>query len=379
MKAVLLAIGGAPELSLLTELTAAALLPICDKPLLVHAVESLAMARLTEAIVIVDSFGDEVKRTLGDGSRWGMKFGYLTIGRNESQSDVLRRVAAQLNQDYLLVDSQILRTPIIGDFLTKAVAVNYSTVTATIQGLPSGVSIYRRGSSSVTGSSGRVVPLSNKTARIDFPEARLALIGSVGALHRANLDVVAGHFPGLVLTGRELMLGVRVGRKSVVPTIAIEGAPVFVGARCWIATKAELMSDTVISSDSVIDSRATLRRALVMPHTYVGALVEVSDAIVSGNLVIHIDTGTYARVTDQFLLSTTHRRPIAALVRGVARRLRDMLQPARIPSKLPSTLAIEGSENATPAETKLSGSHNAELEREVVVEREPWVDRAAGA
>jgi carbonic anhydrase/acetyltransferase-like protein (isoleucine patch superfamily) len=224
-----------------------------------------------------------------------------------------------------------------------------------------------------------LISLSDKTARIDFPKARLALIGSAAALYRANLDVVAGRFPGLVLTGRELMPGVRIGRKSVVPTRAIEGAPVFVGARCWIATKAELMSDTVVSSDSVIDSRAILRRALVMPHTYVGALVEISDAIVSGNLVIHIDTGTHARVSDQFLLSTTRRRPIAALVRGVARRLRDMLRPEQISPKQPFTLAIEGSESATPAEAKLSRNDHAGLGRKVVVEGEPWIDRAEGA
>jgi mannose-1-phosphate guanylyltransferase / phosphomannomutase len=379
MKVVLLAIGGAPELSPLTELTAAALLPIADKPLLVHAVESLAMARLTDAIVIVDAFGDEVKKTLGHGAKWGMKFEYLTIGGNESRSEVLRRVAAELNQDFLLMDSLILRTPMIGEFLTRASAVNHGAVTATIRGRSAGVSILRQGLSSVTGSVGNLVPLSNKTVCIDFPEARLALIGSAAALHRANLDVAAGHFPGLVLSGRELMPGVRVGRKSLVPTRAIEGAPVFVGARCWIAAKSELMSETVVSSDSVIDSHAILRRAVIMPHTYVGALVEISDAIVSGNLVIHIDTGTQARVTDQFLLSTTRRKPIGALVRGVAGRLREMLRPARIPPKQPFTLATEGSENATPAEAKLSGNHHAAVGRNVVVDGEPWADRAAGA
>jgi mannose-1-phosphate guanylyltransferase / phosphomannomutase len=378
MKVVLLAIGGAPELLPLTEFTAAALLPIADKPLLVHAVESLAMAKLTDAIVIVDAFGDEVKRTLGVGSKWGMKLEYVTIGGNESQSEVLRRVAAELNQDYLLMDSQILRTPIIREFLTKASAVNHGTVTATIRGRPAGVSILRRGSFSVTGSAGKVVSLSNETGKIDFPEARLALIGSPAALHRANLDVVAGQFPGLVLTGREVMSGVRVGRKSFVHTRAIEGAPIFVGARCWIATKAELMSETVVSSDSVIDSHAILRRALVMPHTYVGSLVEISNAIVSGNLVIHIDTGTHARVSDQFLLATTQRRPIA-FGRGVAGRLRDMLRPARIPPKQSFTLAAEGSKNATPAGAKSSRNRRVAVGQKAGVEGEPWVDSAARA
>ena len=45
---------------------------------------------------------------------------------------------------------------------------------------------------------------------------------------------------------------------------------------------AELMSDVIISHGVVIDRRATLRSALVTPNTYIGELVEVSNAMVDG-------------------------------------------------------------------------------------------------
>jgi NDP-sugar pyrophosphorylase family protein len=72
MKTILLANRLAPELSPLTELTCAALLRVAGKPLLIHAIESIAAARLTDIFVVVSPFADHVEKMLGDGARWGM-------------------------------------------------------------------------------------------------------------------------------------------------------------------------------------------------------------------------------------------------------------------------------------------------------------------
>jgi mannose-1-phosphate guanylyltransferase / phosphomannomutase len=88
-----------------------------------------------------------------------------------------------------------------------------------------------------------------------------------------------------------------------------------VGSRCRIAADAELMSEVVISSDVVIDRRATLRSAVIMPHTYIGELVDIANAIVAGHLLIHVDTGTVTRVTDSFLLANVRTRSFASSLR----------------------------------------------------------------
>jgi mannose-1-phosphate guanylyltransferase/phosphomannomutase len=380
MKTVLFATGGTTKLWPLAEFTTGSLLPVADKPLLIHAVESLAMAGLANIIVVVAAFGDDVKKTLGDGAQWGMRFEYLTQRHGEPLRDVQYRLAAELSQDFLLVHGEILRTPIIHDFLARATSLKDAVVAATIRGVAAGVTVVRRGSptsSPVPGYSGR---MGKGVAVIDFPEACLSLVESPAALHRANLAVIAGRFPGLMLAGRQLLPQVRVGRKSRLPTKAIKGTPLFVGARCRIAASAELMSETVVSSDSVIDRCATLHRAVVMPHTYVGALVEVSDAIVSGNLVIHIDSGTHAWVTDQFLLSSISKRPFATLVEGAVARLRSMLRaaPPRSPTQ-PSRLPDRVRDGTSPAEVRWAWNHRADPEQEAAVESERIVDRAARA
>jgi NDP-sugar pyrophosphorylase family protein len=328
MKSVVLASGDGSGLRPLTEFTTASLLPVVDKPLLVHTLEAMAMAGLKQVIVIVSSLPDDVKRILGDGTQLGMRFEYLLTSPENSPHDVLASLHDQLNDDYLLVRTQMLRTPMVAEFLTRAASFERDEVVATVRGVSAGISVLRRGARLLS----RRSQVSDgdqwceRARRVDFAEERLLLIDSPAALHRANLDAIAGRFPGLILPGRELRAGVRVGRKSRLPTAAIKGVPLFVGSRCRIARNAELMSDTVISRDSVIDRRAILRRALVMPRTYVGPLLEVNNAIVAGNLLIDVDTGTHTRVTESFMLSRIDNRPLIGVIRDAAARVGGMLR-----------------------------------------------------
>jgi mannose-1-phosphate guanylyltransferase / phosphomannomutase len=333
MKSVVLACDEGPGLGPLTEFTAASLLPVADKPLLVHALEALAMAGLKHAYVIVSSFADEVKRTLGDGTQLGMRLEYLSTGLDNSLHDVLTRVHDQLNQDYLLVRTLMLRTPMVAELLTRAATFNRDEVVATVGGVSAGISVVRQGARLLRRRSqvGDGDQWCQRARRVDFAEERLLRINSPAALHRANLDAIAGRFPGLILPGRELRARLRVGRKSRLPTDAIKGVPLFVGSRCRIAGNAELMSETVVSSDSVIDRRATLRRALVMPRTYVGPLMEVSDAIVAGDLLIDVDTGTHTKVSESFMLSGIDNRPLLAVIRDAAARFGGMLRVSLSP------------------------------------------------
>ena len=308
MKTVLLANRLMPELSPLTDLTCAALLRVAGKPLLIHAIESIAAARLTDIVIVVSSFAEQVEKTLGDGARWGMQFTYFTAGGNENENpdDLIRRLGRRIGEDLLVVRSEILRTPIIAEFIARAASHQAERIEARIAGNPAGIVLVR----SDRRESARV--------SIDFPDARLSPIESLREFHRANLDAAAGRFPGLIVPGRELMPGVTVGRKTHLPASAIKGRPVFVGSRCRVAADAELMSEVVVSSDVVIDRRATLRSAVIMPHTYIGELVEVADAIVAGHMLIHVDTGAVTLVTDSFLLASVRTRSLASPLRTMA-------------------------------------------------------------
>jgi mannose-1-phosphate guanylyltransferase / phosphomannomutase len=60
---------------------------------------------------------------------------------------------------------------------------------------------------------------------------------------------------------------------------------------------------------------------VIMPNTYIGELVEITNAIVAGNRLIHVDTGTITTVTDSFLLANIGPDEIGVSLRTVVDRV----------------------------------------------------------
>jgi NDP-sugar pyrophosphorylase family protein len=317
MKAVLFAIRVAPKLWPLTRNGGAALLPIAGKPLIIHTIESLAMARITDVVVVMRvGFGDEVRCELGDGARWGMRFNYLATDGIESPAQAMSRLGTWADEELLVVRGEVLRTPMIAELLARAATVDAPAIGATIGGTSAGVTLLRPGavnhSIALWDSSDSPGAWPAERSTIAFPGARLALIDSWADLYEANCDAIAGRFTGLMIPGRQPIPGVTTGRKTKLPVSAIKATPVFAGSRCHVAANAELMSGVILGDNVMIDRRATLRSALVTANTYVGELVEVNNAIVDGATLIHLDTGVVTEVTDAFLLARIrgdHRAP----------------------------------------------------------------------
>jgi NDP-sugar pyrophosphorylase family protein len=329
MKVVLFATRVAPELYPLTnEFNCVAALQVGGKPLVVHTIESLAMAGLKAAKLVISPSANELRERLGDGARWGMRFDYCAAHGSESPDDVLCRLRAESDDDFLVVRGEILRTPIIEEFLARIRLVEEPTVAATIAGVSAGVRYVRN----FAGDPLELPddPANPRTWRenvpaLDFPFAAISLIESLSAFHQANLKTIAGFFPGLIVPGRRSMPGVIVGRGTRLRSQAIKGQSIFVGSQCHVAANAELMSDVVVCDNVVIDRRATLRSAVIMPNSYVGQLVEVSDAVVDGDTLIHIDTGFVTQVPDSFLLTNVRAYSIGTIVREIAINVRAML------------------------------------------------------
>ena len=324
MKVVLFATRSAGVLAPISEFSCVALLSVACKPLIVHTIEALAVAGLTDVIVAVSPDAHAVEAALGDGARWGMQFEYIQAAARESDEDLVERIRHRLGEEYLLVRGEILRTPIVADFLDRARTPEARYVTATIGGVEAGLTLVKCGISLKKNASVAGFGLARGdgfSCRLEFPEARLSLLDSFAAFHRAHLDILAGGFDGLIIPGRETTPGVKLGSHSTLRSDAIKAVPVLIGSRCRIAKSADLSGNVVVSDDVVIDSRAVLRSAVIMPHSYVGELVELDHAIVAGNRLIHVDAGVVATVTDNFLLATLHPEIIAERLRNFADRV----------------------------------------------------------
>jgi hypothetical protein len=128
------------------------------------------------------------------------------------------------------------------------------------------------------------------------------VLADLPGYHRACLDLVAGRIDGLDAGGRELALGLRVGLRAQVSPRSLKQGRAYVGDNSRMHPEAELLGDVMIARDAVIDRAATLCDCVILPHSYVGELLEVADAIVAGDTLVRVDTGVTLTLTDAFLL-----------------------------------------------------------------------------
>ncbi|HUN58755.1 MAG TPA: NDP-sugar synthase [Candidatus Binataceae bacterium] len=323
MKVVLFASREIGALAPISEFSCLALLSVACKPLIVHSIEALATAGLTDVIVVVLPDADAVVAALGDGARWGMRFEYVHAVIGESDEAILQRICRRFDEEYLVVRGEVLRTPIITEFVDRAKQLQAKSVTATIGHVKAGLALIKRGASLEENQSENDSDLTEGetiTSWVEFPEAHLSRLDSFAVFHQAHMELLAGCFGGLIAPGRDFAEGVKVGCKSNLPADTIKDAPLLIGTRCKIASDA-VLSSSVISDDVVIDSGAVLRSAVIMPHTYVGEMVEVENAIVAGDRLVHVDTGVVASVTDSFLLATLHLGDFTARIGNLANRV----------------------------------------------------------
>jgi len=80
MKAMILAAGRGERLRPLTDTVPKPLLEVRGKPLITWHLEALARAGVHNVVINLSWLGEQIRATLGDGSRWGMTIAYSDEG-----------------------------------------------------------------------------------------------------------------------------------------------------------------------------------------------------------------------------------------------------------------------------------------------------------
>jgi MurNAc alpha-1-phosphate uridylyltransferase len=73
---MILAAGRGERMRPLTDHTPKPLLPIAGRPLIVHHLEALRAAGITEVVINTGHLGEQLPAVLGDGQRWGMRIAW---------------------------------------------------------------------------------------------------------------------------------------------------------------------------------------------------------------------------------------------------------------------------------------------------------------
>ena len=111
MKALVLAGGKGTRLRPITHTSAKQLIPVANKPILFYGLEAIAASGITEIGIVVGDTKNEIKTTVGDGSRWGVKVTYI-----EQEAPLGLAHAVKISKDFIKDDSFLM---FLGDNLLK--------------------------------------------------------------------------------------------------------------------------------------------------------------------------------------------------------------------------------------------------------------------
>ena len=295
------------ELEPLTEKLSVPMLPVVGKELLIYTIEELAEAGIRELVVVCNAHGEKIgASTLGEGERWGCSIRYVLSRGEEVPSDVWPRLNLGDGEAVLVLRGDLLRSPATEMFLERAQGQSGSFAFCGQEDTRGSLLLVRPGCPEV----GELLDSLRwetpsrlpEKGRCDCGEVALNSLKDLPAFHSANLDVVAGRFPGLSVSGRAVALGLHAGRGARVSPKSLKKGVAYVGANSRVHPEAEFVGEVVIGSDVVVDRAATIRDSVILPRTYVGELVEVANAIVSSRHLIRVDTGAILEISDAFLL-----------------------------------------------------------------------------
>lgn len=91
MKGLILAAGEGSRLRPFTFLKPKHLIPLLGKPMIYYPIEDLVAAGITDIGVVIGYFGDIVRESLGDGSRFGASFTYIVQERRLGIAHAIHR------------------------------------------------------------------------------------------------------------------------------------------------------------------------------------------------------------------------------------------------------------------------------------------------
>lgn len=111
MKAVVLAAGEGTRMEPLTADRSKPMLPVAGRPLIDHVLGRLAAASVEEVVVVVGERAADLRNHVGDATPDGLPVTYVEQDEPRGTGDALLRAADRLDDDFLLLNGDVLVEP----------------------------------------------------------------------------------------------------------------------------------------------------------------------------------------------------------------------------------------------------------------------------
>jgi glucose-1-phosphate thymidylyltransferase len=257
------------------------LVPVANRPILVHNLEALRQAGLLEAMIAVEEHGaDAIKAAVGDGSKWDLRVHYIPWLPRTGIAGALTAAREFIADEPVLVEpgDALHRRPIhphIASFAAErldAMALRLSARSCPGQAEPldGGYLLSRRGISMLLdGAPPAIDPVTDVRER--GGHVRVQPIDGCLPCHGGE---------DRLLEGNRCMLEDLQGQadRSAFPSCELQGAVV-------IDPSARL-ENTLVRGPAIIGPRSRLSHAYVGPYTAIGADVRIAGSQIEHSIVL---------------------------------------------------------------------------------------------
>jgi len=317
MNAVLIATRKAAGMDRLAERYPAALLPLCDRPVIQHVVEHLAGRGVTRFEVVLGHLPEKIEALLETGDRWGVRIRYHLVQAPERPYRPLRLLERPTEDPWLLLvhaDRLVLTDlretrpahPHAGPVLYETPEAAEGTRTDRLRWtgwawLPA------IGLEGIRDDFDENALLSFFEEKFDASLKRVCTTACLDMQSGADLlgshrRVMAESGCGLMLSGNEVEPGIWLSRNvSLHPTVELR-APVYIAENCRISKGARIGPGVAIGRNCVVGEKSTLADSVVFPGSYIGDALELKDAIVDKNCLLNVRIGSEILIREDFIL-----------------------------------------------------------------------------
>jgi NDP-sugar pyrophosphorylase family protein len=108
MKAVILAAGEGVRMRPLTSNKSKVMLPVANKPIIEHIVNTLIQAGIKEFILVVGYRAEQIEEHFGNGENWGVDIKYIRQEKPTGTADAVAMIEPVVEETFLVVNGDTL-------------------------------------------------------------------------------------------------------------------------------------------------------------------------------------------------------------------------------------------------------------------------------
>ncbi|MFB6229428.1 MAG: sugar phosphate nucleotidyltransferase [Halobacteriales archaeon] len=334
MKAVILAAGEGQRLEPLTDTRPKPMLPVANRPLLEHVVESVVAAGIDEIVLVVGYKRERIQSHFGNGDDWGIDIEYAIQEKQLGTGHAVLQTEHLIDDTFLVLNGDRIIDPSIVERAANAEDDGETLLAVTRTKDPSGLGVVETEGERMTGVTEKppehaitseVVNAGVYRFEPDVFDAirntdtpgeltitatldRLAATETVRVLRYRGAWLDVSHLWDLLSVNASLLNSdpPDVPETTRVGTTAVLTDGIAVGANVRIAPGATVLSGTSIGHNARVGANAVLDNAVVLPDATVGAGAVLRDCVVGENAQVGPNTTAEGGPADVVIDGTVH-------------------------------------------------------------------------